>query len=65
MKTIESIEGEYQTKLNEVVIDRLSEKVFRNLRRALPVTRQKLNWEQVVSGGFRIGGEVGGLGQER
>ncbi len=37
----------------------LSEGSFKGLRRQLPVTRQKMEWEKV--GGLRVGREIGGV----
>ncbi|EEB87031.1 hypothetical protein MPER_15808, partial [Moniliophthora perniciosa FA553] len=42
---IESEEGKYQTSLNDTYHE-MSEKTFKSLRRALPMTRQKLDWDK-------------------
>jgi capping protein alpha len=34
----------------------MGEKTFKALRRALPLTRQKLDWDKVV--GYRLGAEL-------
>ena len=39
-------EGKYQMCLNKSYED-MSEKTFKSLRRALPMTRQKLDWDRV------------------
>ena len=44
---IESEEGKYQDSLNFAYQD-MSEKTFKSLRRALPLTRQKLDWDKVL-----------------
>jgi capping protein (actin filament) muscle Z-line, alpha len=43
---IEDEEGKYQTSLNETYHE-MGEKTFKGLRRALPLTRQKLDWDKV------------------
>ena len=43
---IETQEGEYQMSLAEAYHD-LGEKTFKGLRRMLPLTRQKLDWDKV------------------
>ncbi len=47
---IEDEEGKYQISLN-VSYQEMSEKTFKSLRRALPVTRSKLDWDKVC--GFK------------
>ena len=42
-------------------LEQLADKAFKSLRRALPVTRQKMEWEKV--GGYKLGGAIGGKGQ--
>lgn len=39
-------EGKYQVKLNEAYQE-MGEKTFKGLRRALPLTRQKIDWDKV------------------
>jgi len=46
LASIEEQETSYQLSLNEAYHD-LGEKTFKGLRRALPMTRQKLDWERV------------------
>ena len=43
---IEAEEGKYQASLNNSYQD-MAEKTFKSLRRALPMTRQKLDWDRV------------------
>lgn len=51
MKQIAAIEKRYQEELNRGFAS-LSEGSFKSLRRQLPVTRQKVEWEKV--GGYRV-----------
>lgn len=57
MKTIAKVERGWQEELNRG-FSRLSEGEFKSLRRQLPVTRQKVEWEKVTS--YRAGKEIGG-----
>lgn len=50
-------EKKYQEDLNRA-FGSLSEGAFKALRRQLPVTRQKVEWEKV--GGYRLGQDLGG-----
>ena len=51
---IEVEEGKYQTSLGDTYAA-MSEKTFKGLRRALPVTRSKLDWDMVsLLSRFRI-----------
>lgn len=43
MKGISKVEEDYQLELNEAYRD-MADRTFRNLRRVLPVTRQKMDW---------------------
>ncbi|KAF9651563.1 F-actin capping protein, alpha subunit [Thelephora ganbajun] len=52
---IESEEGEYQTSLTETYQD-MSEKTYKTLRRALPMTRSKMDWDKVM--GYKLGAEL-------
>ncbi|KAJ3731048.1 F-actin-capping protein subunit alpha [Lentinula guzmanii] len=52
---IETEEGEYQKSLNDTYHE-MSEKTFKSLRRALPMTRSKLDWEKVL--GYKLGAEL-------
>ncbi|KAG6850736.1 hypothetical protein H0H93_009359 [Arthromyces matolae] len=48
-------EGKYQTTLNETY-QKMGEKTFKGLRRALPLTRQKIDWDKVT--GYKLGAEL-------
>ncbi|KAF8840766.1 F-actin capping protein, alpha subunit [Paxillus ammoniavirescens] len=52
---IEAEETRLQTSLNESYHE-MSEKAFKGLRRALPLTRQKLDWDRVL--GYKLGAEL-------
>lgn len=52
VKAIAVAERKYQEELNRGFAG-LSEGAFKGLRRQLPVTRQKVEWEKV--GGYRVG----------
>ncbi|EJC97914.1 F-actin capping protein, alpha subunit [Fomitiporia mediterranea MF3/22] len=52
---IEHEEGKYQASLNDAY-QGMSEKTFKGLRRALPLTRQKLDWDKVL--GYKLGAEL-------
>jgi len=43
---IEEEEGKFQISLNESYSE-MGEKTFKGLRRALPLTRQKIDWDKV------------------
>ena len=43
---IEKQEGEYQASLSNIYFD-MGEKTFKGLRRMLPMTRQKIDWDKV------------------
>ncbi|KAI4122062.1 MAG: hypothetical protein LQ338_006019 [Usnochroma carphineum] len=57
LRKVEGVEKGYQEELNKG-FGRLSEGEFKGLRRQLPVTRQKVEWEKV--GGYRLGQDIGG-----
>ncbi|KAF9021081.1 F-actin capping protein, alpha subunit [Hymenopellis radicata] len=52
---IESEEGKYQASLADTYHE-MGEKTFKGLRRALPMTRQKLDWDKVL--GYKLGAEL-------
>ncbi|OBZ68734.1 F-actin-capping protein subunit alpha [Grifola frondosa] len=52
---IEAEEGKYQASLNDVYAE-MGEKTFKGLRRALPMTRSKLDWDKVL--GYKLGAEL-------
>lgn len=55
IRAIEAHEQNYQTKLFETT-DLLREDAFKALRRTLPITREKVDWEKAVS--YKIGAEL-------
>jgi len=55
LKLIELLEGEYQTSLSNVYHE-MGEKTFKGLRRALPMTRSKMDWDRVL--GYKLGAEL-------
>ncbi|KAK8217537.1 F-actin-capping protein subunit alpha [Zalaria obscura] len=57
VKQIARVEKKYQEDLNKA-FSNLSEGAFKGLRRQLPVTRQKVEWEKI--GGYRLGQDIGG-----
>ncbi|KAH0831910.1 F-actin-capping protein subunit alpha [Lanmaoa asiatica] len=52
---IEAEETRLQTSLNDSY-HKMSEKAFKGLRRALPLTRQKIDWDKVT--GYKLGAEL-------
>lgn len=60
LRVIAKIEKGWQEELNRG-FGRLSEGEFKGLRRQLPVTRQKVEWEKI--GGYRAGKDIGGGGR--
>ncbi|KAI0771151.1 F-actin capping protein alpha subunit [Trametes elegans] len=52
---IEAEEGKYQASLNDTYAE-MGEKTFKGLRRALPMTRSKLDWDRVL--GYKLGAEL-------
>ena len=60
VREIAKIERGYQEELNRAFVS-LSEGSFKGLRRQLPVTRQKVEWEKV--GGYRLGTDLRGGGR--
>ena len=52
---IETEETKYQSSLNEAYQE-MGEKTFKGLRRALPMTRSKLDWDRVL--GYKLGAEL-------
>lgn len=59
-KEIAAGEKKYQEELNRSFTS-LSEGAFKALRRQLPVTRQKIEWDKVAS--YRLGQDIGGAGR--
>ena len=52
---VEAEEGKYQTSFTEAYAE-MGEKTFKGLRRALPMTRSKLDWDRVL--GYKLGAEL-------
>jgi capping protein alpha len=57
MRKIAAEEKKYQEDLNKA-FGSLSEGAFKALRRQLPITRQKIEWEKIS--GYRLGQDIGG-----
>ncbi|CAI6332210.1 unnamed protein product [Periconia digitata] len=62
VRQIANAEKKYQEDLNKAFAS-LSEGAFKQLRRQLPITRQKIEWEKVS--GYRLGQDIGGGGRAR
>jgi capping protein alpha len=60
IKQIATVERKYQEDLNKA-FGQLSEGAFKGLRRQLPITRQKIEWEKIS--GYRLGQDIGGGGR--
>lgn len=54
-------ESDYQSEL-EMTYATLNEKAFKGLRRQLPVTRQKVDWDKVLN--YRLGSDLAGAQQQ-
>ena len=54
---IAAAERDYQETLNRAFVQ-MAEEAFKHLRRQLPITRQKVEWEKV--GGYRLGQDISG-----
>lgn len=57
VRQIAAVEKKYQEDLNKA-FGALSEGAFKSLRRQLPITRQKIEWEKIS--GYRLGQDIGG-----
>jgi len=57
VREIAKAENKYQEELNRAFAT-LAEGSFKSLRRQLPVTRQRVEWERI--GGYRLGQDIGG-----
>lgn len=62
LREITTAEKKYQDELNKGFTT-LSEGTFKSLRRQLPITRQKIEWEKVA--GYRLGQDIGGGSSRR
>jgi len=49
-------EKDYQRKLGEEIYEEMSERTFKYLRRNLPITKQKVEWDRVM--GYKLGQEL-------
>jgi len=57
IKEITVAEKKYQEEVNKG-FNNLSEGAFKGLRRQLPITRQKIEWDKIA--GYRLGQDIGG-----
>jgi capping protein alpha len=57
VRQLAGVEKKYQEDLNKA-FSSLSEGAFKSLRRQLPITRQKIEWEKIS--GYRLGQDIGG-----
>lgn len=57
VRKIAAIEKQYQEEVNRTLVA-LNETSFKALRRQLPVTRQKVEWEKIR--GYGLGGDLRG-----
>jgi len=62
VKEITSAEKKYQEEVNKGFTS-LSEGAFKGLRRQLPITRQKIEWDKIA--GYRLGQDIGGGSSRR
>ena len=59
INAIKESDKQYQVNLNDVYEHKLGNKVFKSLRRILPITREKVDWDKVVN--YKLGSELGKL----
>jgi hypothetical protein len=62
IREIAAAEKKYQEELNKG-FNNLSEGAFKGLRRQLPITRQKIEWDKIA--GYRLGQDIGGGSSKR
>jgi len=62
LREITVAEKRYQEELNKG-FNNLSEGAFKGLRRQLPITRQKIEWDKIA--GYRLGQDIGGGSTKR
>ena len=62
IREITIAEKKYQEEINKG-FNNLSEGAFKGLRRQLPITRQKIEWDKIA--GYRLGQDIGGGSSKR
>jgi hypothetical protein len=62
VREIAVAEKKHQEELNKG-FNNLSEGAFKGLRRQLPITRQKIEWDKIA--GYRLGQDIGGGSSKR
>jgi hypothetical protein len=62
VREIATTEKKYQEEINKG-FNNLSEGAFKGLRRQLPITRQKIEWDKIA--GYRLGQDIGGGSSRR
>jgi hypothetical protein len=62
VREIATAEKKYQEEVNKG-FNNLSEGAFKGLRRQLPITRQKIEWDKIA--GYRLGQDIGGGSSRR
>ncbi|KAE8453381.1 F-actin-capping protein subunit alpha [Mollisiaceae sp. DMI_Dod_QoI] len=62
VRKITVAEKKYQEELNKG-FNNLSEGAFKGLRRQLPITRQKIEWDKIA--GYKLGQDIGGGSSKR
>lgn len=62
MREVALAEKKYQEEVNKG-FNSLSEGAFKGLRRQLPITRQKIEWDKIA--GYKIGQDIGGGSTKR
>ncbi|KAK6601910.1 f-actin-capping protein subunit alpha [Botrytis cinerea] len=62
VREIAGAEKKYQEEINKG-FNSLSEGAFKGLRRQLPITRQKIEWDKIA--GYRLGQDIGGGSSRR
>jgi capping protein (actin filament) muscle Z-line, alpha len=60
VKRVAALEKQYQEEVNRGVVG-MNEGAFKGLRRQLPVTRQRVEWEKIR--GYGLGGDLRGDGK--